>query len=629
MCSMSCLITSFYRFSGTVCLLIWIVFVADARAQVIPSVSAALGGSGFEKLADSLGFKTYYPQPEELFAFGDPRAKNGGEIRFGMTRFPVCFRPFGQNTNYTENSIIQSMVYETLLDTHPLDNTVYIPRLASHWKISSDNRTFTFRIDPEARFSNGTPVTARDVVATWRLLMDTTILEPSLQLVYGKFQEPVIISPYIVEVKSSTVSFRNLPYFAVGMVVLSADEIGSMTGTAFLAKYKYTMPVGTGEYTIPEKEVIPGRQYTFVRREDYWARDREMYRYIGNFDRIQYSIGRYGYDEFLSGNTDVYSYSSVDTRLWETSCEEFEKGWVQKILVETDGVNSDNGINFNMRKPPFDDIRVRKAFTCMFDRQKIIQERLPKGFLPDHTHLNRTGTSPFEVQYNPTEAQRLLYEAGWREKNAEGILTKEGIPFVISMQLQLGVVEYLTTYVEALRNIGIEIRIDTVGSQTMYDRLSRHDFSLVWYSVSGLNIPNPETSYHSRLADVPNTPNITGVKNARIDALCDKYDRTFIPEERADILREMDDSLYVLCIDIPGWYNPALRMIMWDKFGMPEWVLARYTQSAYSDVIASMYWWYDEEKASTLNRSQEQNHSLLTEPAIVRNVDYWQKYRKQ
>jgi microcin C transport system substrate-binding protein len=609
------------RATSCIFLLLLFVFVSKIWAQTT-LVAPELGGVGFDKLADSLGFKTYRPKADELFAFGDPRAKNGGQLRIGMERFPVCFRPFGQNTNYTENSIIQYMVYESLLDTHPFSYDIYIPRLASHWKISSDNRIFTFRIDPEARFSNGAPVTARDVIATWRLLMDTTILEPSLQLVYGKFKEPAMISPYMVEVESSTISFRNFLYF-VGMPILSADEISSLTGTEFLEKYRYAMPVGTGEYIMPEETVIPENEFTFVRREDYWAREYEMYRYTGNFDRVQYKLNNYGYDVFLDGNADVYFYYPGDSHLWEDDPEVFEKGWVRKLIVETDGANMSNGFSFNMRRPPFDDRRVRKAFACMFDRQRIIQEILPEGFVPRYSHFNSTIKSRFETEYNPAKARRLLQEAGWTEKN--GILTKKGVPFVVRVSMHRPAIGVLVTYLEALRNIGIDVRIDTVDSQTMYERVSIHDFDMVWLPLSGLNIPNPETSYHSRLADLQYTPNITGVKNAKIDALCDQYDKSFLPEQRSSIIQSIDDSLYALCIDIPGWYNPQQRISIWNKFGMPQWVFSRYTQAEYRSLSASMYWWYDEEKASLLKHAQQQDRSLITTPPIIEKIDCWRK----
>jgi hypothetical protein len=171
-----------------------------------PSVPDSLGGAGFERIAAQLGFTTYVPTPEELHYFGDPRARTGGEIHIISNQFPATFRPVGQNSNTVYNTEINNFVYETLLSTHPVTRD-FIPALASHWKISDDKMTFTFRIDPKARFSNGLPVTAEDVRATWRLLMDESILEPALQVVYSKYEEPEVLSKYLVRVRCKTKKF--------------------------------------------------------------------------------------------------------------------------------------------------------------------------------------------------------------------------------------------------------------------------------------------------------------------------------------------------------------------------------------------------------------------------------------
>ncbi|MFN9959107.1 MAG: ABC transporter substrate-binding protein, partial [bacterium] len=92
--------------------------------------------------------------------------------------FPTTFRPEGQNSSLVVNTEIKGYIYETLLTSHPVTRE-YIPSLATHWKVSADKKTFTFRIDPNARWSDGKPVVAADVVASWKLMVDEGILEPA------------------------------------------------------------------------------------------------------------------------------------------------------------------------------------------------------------------------------------------------------------------------------------------------------------------------------------------------------------------------------------------------------------------------------------------------------------------
>ena len=146
-----------------------------------PSISAEDGGNGFEKIAASLGYQTQSFKGEDIKFFGDEKAVKGGLLHDEASRFPATMRLFGKEANYLENYWIEILCYETLLEMHPLTYEPSVPRLASHWKISDDKQKFWFRINPDARWADGRRVTADDVVATWFLRMDETILDPSLK----------------------------------------------------------------------------------------------------------------------------------------------------------------------------------------------------------------------------------------------------------------------------------------------------------------------------------------------------------------------------------------------------------------------------------------------------------------
>ena len=167
-----------------------------------PSASAEDGGSGFENIAASLGYKTHIITQDEIKYFGSDKAVKGGTLHDVATRFPATMRLFGKEANYLENYWIEILCYESLLSLHPLTYDPVIPSLASHWKISENKKKFWFRINPDARWADGRRVTAEDVVATWFLRMDETILDPSQQVTYGKFEEPIAESMYIVSVES-------------------------------------------------------------------------------------------------------------------------------------------------------------------------------------------------------------------------------------------------------------------------------------------------------------------------------------------------------------------------------------------------------------------------------------------
>ena len=213
------------------------------------------GGYGFEAIAEELGYQAYMFSEKDGNFFGDPNAVKGGTLHYIHSNFPRTMRILGQNSNQMINTrIIQALCYESLLGQHPA-TLEFVPSLATHWMISEDKLTFKFRINPDARWSDGMPVIAADVVATWDLRMDETILEPSEQLSFGKFERPVAEGKYIVSVNAKSINWRNFLYFST-MAVLPNHILKELDGTAYLEEYTFSMMTGTGPYIIPENKII-------------------------------------------------------------------------------------------------------------------------------------------------------------------------------------------------------------------------------------------------------------------------------------------------------------------------------------------------------------------------------------
>jgi len=154
----------------------------DADAGADPAVPAEQGGKGFT----GQGWETN----TDFDLVGDPQALKGGVFRDHLQDFPGTLRMEGPESNSFFNYSVTTMAYESLLGLHPttLD---YMPALATHWQVSDDKMTFRFRLNPNARFSDGQPVTAEDVVATFDFLMDPTLQSPSNQITFGKIERPV------------------------------------------------------------------------------------------------------------------------------------------------------------------------------------------------------------------------------------------------------------------------------------------------------------------------------------------------------------------------------------------------------------------------------------------------------
>ena len=162
---------------------------ADANADA--SVSADQGGKGFT----GVGWETN----TNFDLIGDPNAVRGGMYREYITDFPGTLRMAGPEHNTATNYTIAPMIYESLLHLHPT-TLEFTPGLATHWQISPDKMTYRFRLNPNARWSDGQPVVADDIVATWNLFVDKGLQDPSRFAQFTKFEKPVAESKYIVRV---------------------------------------------------------------------------------------------------------------------------------------------------------------------------------------------------------------------------------------------------------------------------------------------------------------------------------------------------------------------------------------------------------------------------------------------
>ena len=593
------------------------------------STSAKDGGYGFEDLAEGLGFQTYkWSKEKDGTYFGDPKAKKGGTLNYIHSLFPRTMRIIGQNSSQVLNSrTIASLCYESLLSQHPttLD---FIPKLATHWHISDDKMKFKFRINPDARWWDGMPVTAEDVVATWDLRMDETILSPFEQMTYGKFERPVAESKYIVSVKANTVNWRNFLYFAI-MKLHPNHILKELDGTAFLEEYAFSMIPGTGPYFIPEENIKNQESYTFERREDYWDKDSPFSQHMFNFDKIKVSVVKDNdalqFEKFKKGEQDIFNV--VRSRRWieETDFEATQKGWMKKQRIFSEKPAGTSGYYFNMREWPFNDKRIRYAFCYLYDREKMNREMYYNEYgmmnsLYSGTVYENPNNNKFK--YNPEKAVQLLKEAGYTSRNSDGWLVHEKTGRVLSFTIitQKTSAYMITPVQQMLKEYGMDMQIQFIDYNTMIKNVNARNFNVCMLAYSGLIYPNPESSLRSTLADQDDNNNVWGFKSDRVDELLDEYDICFDQKRRIEIIQEIDgifNEVHPIAFSIARNYS---RMMWWDKFGYPDWMLSRYV-GEYWD--AFYYWWIDDEKVDRLDDAMQNGKQL---PIMPIDMKYWPAY---
>jgi microcin C transport system substrate-binding protein len=521
--------------------------------------------------------------------------------------------------------MIAPMVYESLLSIHPttLD---YIPVLATHWQISPDHSLYRYRINPNARWADGQPVTADDVVATWEFMMDKGLQSPSAQITFAKFEKPVAESKYIVSVKSKVLNWRNFPYFA-SMQILPSHVLKTVDGATYLKDYNFKLLPGSGPYRVDEADVVKGKSVTIRRRNDYWAEKHRRNVGTNNFDEIREVVVRdqkLAFEMFKKGDIDDY-YVNV-SREWieEMNFDKVQRGMIQKRKIYNDAPSGFGGLAFNTRREPYNDIRVRKALTLLQNRAELIQKLFFNEYVPLNSYyaggIYENKDNP-KNEYDQQAALQLLAEAGWKDRDAQGRLVKNGRPLTLEvLYSNKGQETWMTVYQEDLRKVGIAMNLRLVTPETLFKLVMDRNFGLVNMAWGSLLFPNPETTFASSLADVPNNNNITGFKDRRVDELLAQYDKEFDQKKRIAIIQEIDGILANSYQYILGWDAPFQRIAYWNKFGQPEGYLSRIGD--YREIPT--LWWLDPKKDADLRRALGDESVNL--PVGQTEVRYWVEY---
>ena len=598
----------------------------DTPPGADPSVSAEMGGKGFT----GEGWTTN----TNISVLGNPKAVKGGMIVMSMPDFPATLRNVGKDENSYFSRMAADYMYEPLVSLDAVTEE-FIPLLATHWKISEDKKEFTFRINPDARWADGKPVTSEDVVATWKLKVDEGILSPETNELYKRYSEPVALSKYIVKttVLQKEPEWKLFLYFGASMAILPAHYIGGIKGAEYLEKFQFEVVPGTGPYTIDKADIKKGQSIAIKRRSDYWAEKDPANVGLYNFDVIRFDVisdQKLEFEKFKKGDIDVLSFTGVTrTNNWEEGLQidDVTRGLIQKTEVFNENPSGTRGFAFNMRKPPFDNIKMRKAFAHLLDRKKILEKLFRNSANLLYSYY---ANSPYEnpdnikIDYNFDEAVKLLGECGYTQKNGDGYLVKDGR--VLEIELPFGnpsLEKFLTVYQEDLKKAGVKLNLKQVDGTTNFKLGNERNFTMLVAAWGGLRYPNPQTSLSSSSATGDNTTNWPGVADPRIDELIKKYDTEYNRTERIKLMRQIDK----IACDYIGyaftWYYPAERIAYHNKFGYNPGML---TKTGDYLTIPGI-WYFDPEKYAEYDAAlKDKNLKMEIGP---KENKYWLDIKKQ
>lgn len=541
-----------------------------------------------------------------------PEAVPGGTYTTWGGPFPKSLNMWLEYTTFTKQFL--GLMFEPLVDLHSTEDRP-TGILADSWTISEDKKTFTFHIDPRARWSDGRPVTAEDAQFYYDVIMEPKNLTVIFRVGLKRFERPVVKDSLTLEITAKEAHWGNF-WEAAGLVPLPKH---AWQGKDF-NQINFEFPVVNGPYRL--QEVKKDRSVTLQRRSDWWGRSKQYNQHKYNFDYVRFRFmedANKVLEAFKKGDFDQIPVNTASIWVEKTRFDQVQKGWVARQRVFNRKPMGYQGMAMNMRRPVFQDIRVRKAMCHLLNRRLLSEKLMHNQYLllnsyfPDLFPEKRNPDAIF-YEYDPKLARQLLAEAGWKP-GPDGVLAKDGKRFEIVIPHVSPDLRHLNVYVEDLKAVGIVARIDQISYSTLGKRMDNFEYDMYWAAWGASRLRDPEASFHSSVADAPSSNNITGVKDRVIDSLIELQKTEMDLAKRNVIIAKLDTRLAEIVPYVLMWMSDNERMLYWNRFGTAKHVLDKFED----EVFIPLYWWVDPAKDKALQEAMAKNAAL---PAVEGDVHY-------
>lgn len=569
-----------------------------------------------------LGEPKYGPD-FKYFDWVNPDAPKGGEVHLGVVGSFDTFNPFSFKGVAAAGV---GALFETLMVPNPNEPDTEYGLLAESVELPEDKSWVAFNLRPEARFQDGTPVTAEDVVFTFNILREKG--DPQYAIYYADVTKAEAVGKLKVKFTFKDNKNRELSQILGQLPVLPKHY---WDGKDFEAT-TLTPPLGSGPYKIEAFE--SPRYITYRRDPNYWGWKLPVKIGRDNYDVIRYDYYKdpgVAHIAFMAGAFDYTIESSA--KVWATGYEGPAKAGgrlIQASIPDHDPAPM-QCFAFNIRRGIFKDRKVREALgyafdfewsnktlfygqyfrtKSFFDNSELASKGLPspeelkvleplRGKIPEEV-FTKEFTLPVtdgsgNNRANLRQADALLNEAGWIIKDGKRVNKVTGAPLTFEILLDNPLFERLTLpFAQSLKRLGVEATVRTVDDTQYQARLQKFDFDMIVHGFGESLSPGNEQRYYwgSAAADTPNSPNVIGIKDPAIDSLIDQIINVQDRDQLVVLTHALDRVLLWNYFVIPQFHLSAARVAYWNRFGMPP------NPPLYSPGIDA--WWVDADKDKAL-----------------------------
>ena len=609
-----------------------------SRRKALQLSATALAASGLRLLpsqaqeAEVHGLSTFgelaLPRDFKNFAYVNPAAPKGGTLAIQITSGGgnQIFETFDTLNIYTfkgNGAAGMDMTFDTLMTGSGDERSAAYGLVARAVKVSADKLAYRFLLRPEARFNDGSKLTARDAAFSLNLLKQKG--HPNYRLLLDKMDAAEAEAEDVLLVKFAPDRSRDVHLVVAGMPIFSAAYYKDRDFEASTLE----APLGSGPYKVAR--FVQGRNIEFERVANYWGKDLPVNVGQNNFDHVRYEYFRERQVAFEGFKSGTINYNEEYTsRFWNTAYDfpAIKAGRVKKEEVPDGKPTTTQGWYFNTRRPQFKDPRIREALGMVFDfewtNKNIMYssyKRLSSYFQntpmqatgmpgPDELALLEPwrGKVPDEVFGEPfmppvsdgsgadrnllRRADEMLKAAGCK-RDGSRLLLPDGKPFAIEFLDSNPALQPHTEPFQAnLKKLGIAATSRLVDSAQYKARLDNFDFDMLTAAHGGTATPGDEMRifFSSISATTPGSRNLGGIADPAIDDMIQRIGQAKTRAELDTAARALDRLLRAGRYWIPMWYRNIAWISYWDAFDRPA-VTPKYSTGAPGT------WWWDAEKA--------------------------------
>jgi microcin C transport system substrate-binding protein len=585
-----------------------------SAAGAAPQGGAEVVTQGETRLVENPPTYESVPLPEGLVwitneddpVFASPDAKRGGTFRSFINGFPLTLRLHGPDANSDDFVPYKRAGFVGLVELHP--NTLnFLPSLATHWAFGDDGKTVYFKLNPNARWSDGVPVTADDYVFTQEFQLSPYTVEPYGQNYYTNIVKAVRKhDDYTISVEGTTQKPENelLYYYSVPPTPRHFHKLDEN----WVRDYDWRIEPNTGPYQISRIE--KGRFIELKRVENWWGDELKYNKGRFNVDTIRLDVIRdnnVAFEYFLRGEIDHFPFEGNPAR-WHDKArgEIFDKGYAGRIEFYNDVPRPARGLWLNLDDPLLADKNIRYGLAHAINMDRAISN----VFRNDYERLRGAYTGFYWGYSDPTirplpfdlnEANRYFDAAGWTQRGPDGIRMKDGRR--LSFTISYGTDDHspwLIVVREEARKAGVELNLQLLDPAAWGRQIQEKKHQIVVLTLSTGLTPSYWQAYHSDNAHKPNTNNLTNTDDPELDRLITEYDRATDLETRTQLSHQIQRRIADIGSFIPLYNIPHVREVFWRWLKLPEHHGVRISDSIFDPVGTGLFWVDEEEKQATL-----------------------------